>query len=176
MPFIYITLGTIAGRLPKSKAAFRTALAAVADLPVRALLTTGPVMPIADLGPIPANVRIETFVPQAEVLPKATALLCHGGSGTVLGALAAGVPMVVTPLFADQPANARSVEASGAGIAVIDGTADAVREALQKVLSDPTYRSKARQIAAEIAALPSIDEAADALLAMAGAGCQPLAI
>ena len=84
--------------------------------------------------------------------------------------------MVVTPLFADQPANARSVEASGAGIAVIDGTADAVREALQKVLSDPTYRSKARQIAAEIAALPSIDEAADALLAMAGAGCQPLAI
>ena len=176
IPFIYITLGTIAGRLPKSKAAFRTALAAVADLPVTALLTTGPVMPIADLGLIPANVRVETFVPQAEVLPKSNAVLCHGGSGTVLGALAAGVPMVVTPLFADQPANARSVEASGAGIAVIDGTADAVREALQKVLSDPTYRSKARQIAAEIAALPSIDEAADALLAMAGAGCQPLAI
>ncbi len=167
IPFIYITLGTIAGRLPKSKAAFRTALAAVADLPVTALLTTGPVMPIADLGLIPANVRVETFVPQAEVLPRSNAVLCHGGSGTVLGALAAGVPMVVTPLFADQPANARSVAAAGAGLSVTDGTDASLRAALLMVLSDPTYGIRAREIAVEMAAMNSMDAAADALIAIA---------
>jgi UDP:flavonoid glycosyltransferase YjiC (YdhE family) len=166
VPFIYITLGTIAGRLPKSKAAFRMALAAVADLPINALLTTGPVMPIADLGPIPTNVRVETFVPQAEVLPRSDAVLCHGGSGTVLGALAAGVPMVITPLFADQPANAASVAASGAGIAVVDGTADDIRAALQQVLGDPSYRQRAGEIAAEIGALPAMDAAVGALLGL----------
>ena len=167
IPFIYITLGTIAGRLPKSKAAFRTALAAVADLPVTALLTTGPVMPIADLGLIPANVRVETFVPQAEVLPKSNAVLCHGGSGTVLGALAAGVPMVVTPLFADQPANARSVAAAGAGLSVTDGTDASLRAALLMVLSDPSYGIRAREIAVGMAAMNSMDAAADELIAIA---------
>lgn len=167
VPFIYITLGTVAGRLPKSKAAFRTALAAVADLPIHALLTTGPVMPIADLGPIPANVRVEAFVPQSEVLPRSNAVLCHGGSGTVLGALAAGVPMVVTPLFADQPANARSVEDCGAGLSVTDGTEASLRAALMMVLSDPAFGIRAREIAVEMAAMNSMDAAADALIAFA---------
>jgi UDP:flavonoid glycosyltransferase YjiC (YdhE family) len=167
VPFVYITLGTIAGRLPKSKAAFRTALAAVADLPITALLTTGPVMPVADLGPVPANVRVETFVPQAEVFPRCNAVLCHGGSGTVLGALAAGVPMVVTPLFADQPANARSVAAAGAGLSVSDGSEASLRAALLRVLSDPDYRIRAREIAVEMAAMNSMDAAANALIAFA---------
>jgi UDP:flavonoid glycosyltransferase YjiC (YdhE family) len=166
VPFVYITFGTIAGRLPKSQAAFRTALAAVADLQVQALLTLGPVMPRAELGTIPANVTVETYVPQAEVWPKTSAVLCHGGAGTVLGALAAGVPLVVAPMFADQPANARSVDAAGAGIAVVDGTADALRTALQSVLTEPAYRLKARQIADEIAGLNSIEAAADAMLGM----------
>lgn len=168
LPFIYLTLGTVAGRVPKSQAAFRTLLAAVEGLPVRVLLTLGPVMPLAELGPVPANVTVETFVPQAEVLSRATAVLCHGGAGTVLGSLAAGLPLVVTPLFADQPANARSVAASGAGIAVADGTAGDVRAALQQVLAEPAYRQRAGQIAEDIAALPDMDAAARALIAIAG--------
>jgi UDP:flavonoid glycosyltransferase YjiC (YdhE family) len=163
LPLVYMTLGTLAGRSPKSQAAFRTLMTAVADLPLRALMTLGPVMPTAELGPIPANVRVETFVPQADVLCRATAVLCHGGAGTVLGTLAAGLPMVITPLFADQPANATSVAASGAGIAVVDGTAADIRAALEKVLADPTYRQRAREIAAEISALPDMDAAVGTL-------------
>ncbi len=166
LPFVYITFGTLAGRLPKSQAAFRAALAAVADLPIRALLTTGPVMPRSELGSIPANVTVETFVPQADILPRASAVLCHGGAGTVLGTLAAGLPMVVTPLFADQPANARAVDASGAGIAVMDGSADALRAALQKVLSHSSYRKAAASIADEIAGLPGIMDAVDSMLSL----------
>jgi UDP:flavonoid glycosyltransferase YjiC (YdhE family) len=166
LPLVYMTLGTIAGRLPKSQAAFRALVAAVDGLPVRALLTLGPVMPLAELGPVPANVTVKTFLPQAEVLARASAVLCHGGAGTVLGSLAAGMPLVVTPLFADQPANARSVAASGAGIAVVDGTAGDIRAALQQVLADPAYRQRARDIAAEIAALPDMDAATEALLGL----------
>jgi UDP:flavonoid glycosyltransferase YjiC (YdhE family) len=166
LPLVYMTLGTIAGRLPKSQAAFRALVAAVDGLPVRALLTLGPVMPLAELGPVPANVTVETYVPQTDVLARAAAVLCHGGAGTVLGSLAAGVPLVVTPLFADQPANARSVAASGAGIAVVDGTSEDIRAALQQVLADPAYRQRACDIAAEIAALPDMDAAADALLGL----------
>jgi UDP:flavonoid glycosyltransferase YjiC (YdhE family) len=50
------------------------------------------------------------------VVAEAAAVVCHGGSGTVLGTLSAGVPLIVVPLFADQADNARRVEAVGAGL------------------------------------------------------------
>ena len=58
------------------------------------------------------------WVPHAELLPHCAAMVCHGGSGTVRQGLAAGVPLVVLPLFADQPENARLVHGVGAGIAL----------------------------------------------------------
>ena len=60
--------------------------------------------------------HVERFVPQADVFGHASLVVTHGGSGTTLGALAAGLPLVVVPLFADQPDNARRVEAVGAGV------------------------------------------------------------
>ena len=67
---------------------------------------------------IPANLQVEAWVPQAEVFPHTALLVCHGGSGTVLGGLAAGIPQVVLPIRADQPQNAQSVAAIGAGLAL----------------------------------------------------------
>jgi MGT family glycosyltransferase len=165
VPFVYITFGTIAGSTPEAHAVYRAALAAVAALPVHALLTTGPGIEAGRLDTIPANVTVEAWVPQADVLPHATALLCHGGSGTILGGLAAGVPMVVAPLFADQPDNARRIEGAGAGIAVFKPDASSLRAALERVLADAGMRANARRIAEEMAAMPSIDDAMDALLA-----------
>ena len=54
------------------------------------------------LGAVPTNVRVERFVPQADLLARASAVVSHGGAGTVLGAAAHGLPQVVVPLFADQ--------------------------------------------------------------------------
>lgn len=62
------------------------------------------------MGPIPDNTHVEQWVPQGKVLPHAVAVLCLGGSGTVLGALSAGVPLVVCPLFADQSCNGSVIE------------------------------------------------------------------
>ena len=97
---------------------YRGAIDALAGLPVRLLVTVGRDRDPAELGPVPANVRVERWVPQADLMPHVAAMVCHGGSGTVTMGLAGGVPMAVVPLFADQPWNAERVDALGAGIAL----------------------------------------------------------
>ena len=69
------------------------------------------------LGPVPANVHVETFLPQ-QVAMACDVVVCHGGAGTTMAALTRGLPMVVVPLFADQMHNAARVEAMGAGLTV----------------------------------------------------------
>jgi UDP:flavonoid glycosyltransferase YjiC (YdhE family) len=157
-PLVYVTFGTVAGSSSWVRSVYRTALEAIASLPVRALLTTGRGMEEDTLGAIPANVHVEEWVPQRDVVARAAALVCHGGSGTVRGALAAGVPMVVVPLFADQPHNARRVAAVGAGIALPDPDASSLRAAVERVLADADFGRSVRRIADEIAALSSGDE------------------
>lgn len=168
-PLIYITFGTIAGGTHDFRSVYGTALAAVGTLPVRALLTTGPGIEPDMLGPIPANTRVEAWVPQRDVLPHVAALVCHGGSGTVLAALGAGIPLVVVPLFADQPENARRIAAAGAGIALPSPSAAALRAAIENLLAGVDYRRGARKIADELAAMPTIERAVDALVALRAA-------
>lgn len=162
-PFVYATLGTVTGQFEMLQAGYRAALEALAGLPVRALLTIGAALPMATLGEVPPNVHVERFIPQDDVIPHASVVLCHGGSGTMLGALAAGVPTVVTPLFADQPHNAARITAIGTGLGmpVRDTNSEALRHALARVLEEPSFRTAAKDLAREIAALPSIDEAAE---------------
>jgi hypothetical protein len=100
-PLVYVTFGTVLGHLSESHAAYRTALDAVADLPARVLMTVGHAVDPAALVPVPSNTRIERWVPQGDVFPEARLVVCHGGSGTTFGALAAGLPLVICPLFAD---------------------------------------------------------------------------
>jgi UDP:flavonoid glycosyltransferase YjiC (YdhE family) len=167
-PLLYITFGTIVGTSPRLRSVYRTALDAVCDLPVHALLTTGHGLAPDVLGTIPANVQVEAWVPQRDILPHATALVCHGGSGSVLGALAAGVPMVVIPQGADQPDNARRVAAAGAGLDLPAPDAQALRAAIERVLADPELRRGARRIADEMAGMASMESAIAALVGMSG--------
>jgi UDP:flavonoid glycosyltransferase YjiC (YdhE family) len=161
-PLVYLTLGTVMGSMEVMRSAYRVVLDAVASLRCRVLLTTGSQLPPEALGDIPENVHVERFIPQADVLPHAAAVVCHGGSGTVIGALAAGVPLVVAPMFADQPLNAARVAAIGAGLALPPRAASAgdLRAALSRVLGESAFAEAARRVATEIAALPPVDEAA----------------
>ena len=88
---------------------YRTALNATKGLDVRVLLTVGRRFDRSRLGAIPPNVRVEAWVDQANVLDQADLVVCHGGSGTAFGALAAGVPVVAVPLFAE-PVRERSTD------------------------------------------------------------------
>lgn len=106
-------------------------------------------------------------MPQADVLPHTAVLVCHGGSGTVLGGLAAGVPQVVVPLGGDQPANAQRIAAIGAGLALTKPDAETLRAAIRRVLEDEGFRRAAQAVSVEMAGLPGVDTAVAALLALA---------
>jgi UDP:flavonoid glycosyltransferase YjiC (YdhE family) len=159
-PFVYATLGTVTGNMENRRSAYRVMLDALSGLPIRVLLTIGADLPLEALGDVAANVHVERFISQDDVLPHAAAVVCHGGSGTVLGTLAAGVPMVVAPLFADQPFNAERVAVTGAGLAVASPASPTeIRAALSRVLDEGSFEAAARRMAEEIAALPLVDEA-----------------
>ena len=157
-PLVYLTLGTVAPTMDFFPGVYRDAIDALSLLPVRVLVAVGRDRDPRDIGPVGPNVHVARWVPQADVMPHADVLVCHGGSGTVTAGLAAGVPMAVLPLFADQPHNANRVADLGAGIALNDvhGLADAVRT----LIAEPSYRATAREIAAEIEELPTVDAAA----------------
>ena len=164
-PLVYVTFGSVAGSFPQALPAYGVALSAVADLPARVLLTVGRDLDLDALPATPDNVHVERWVPQQDVLAHASAAVVHGGSGSTLGALAAGVPLVVIPLFADQPQNARRVAEVGAGVAVepnredIPATVAPVRAAIGTVLAEPSYRERAEALASELRAEPPVDAA-----------------
>jgi UDP:flavonoid glycosyltransferase YjiC (YdhE family) len=175
-PLVYVTFGTVLGPLPEAPATYRCALDAVAGLPVRALLTVGRATDVASLGPVPGNARVERWVPQEAVLRRAALVVCHGGSGTTFGALAAGVPVVICPLFADQSRNGQAVQAAGAGVvlAASDNAAGglrglgpgdvlSLRERIEEVLREPAYHEAARRIEAEASGVPSLEEVTERL-------------
>ena len=157
-PLVYVTLGTVAGSLPEAAEVYRAALDAVDGLPVRVLVTVGPDGDPASLGALPDNVHVERWVPQSDVLARAALVLCHGGSGTTFGALDVGVPLVVVPLFADQPANGRLVGQAGAGLVSGRG-ADQLRQALLQVLRDDAYRQRAAALGRAMQAQPDLQDA-----------------
>jgi len=173
-----MTFGTVLGHMSIAAGVYRTALSAIGGVPVRALLTLGRQFDRSSLGPIPANVHVEAWVDHTDVLAAADLVVCHGGSGTAFGALAAGVPVVVVPLFADQFENGRRIADGGAGLVVeatettgasvrrLIGQEDAPRIAagITSVLATPSYRRNARRIAAEMASARTGDEVLATLL------------
>jgi UDP:flavonoid glycosyltransferase YjiC (YdhE family) len=180
-PRVYISFGTVLGHMTMAGAVYRTVVAAAADLPGTVLLTLGRTFDPAGLGPVPPHVRVERWVDQAAVVNEADAVVCHGGSGTAFGALAAGVPLVMMPLFADQRTNAARIAAAGAGIAVAPPDTGFDRDgnrpvpvqldaAVETVLAAPTYRAAARRLAIEMASLPTADEALARVSPAAGRG------
>ncbi|MFC5951012.1 glycosyltransferase [Pseudonocardia lutea] len=161
-PLVYLTLGTAFAE----GGVLRTAIAGLGRLPARVLVAAGPRIDAAQVGDLPDSVRVEQWVPQAEVLPHAALVVHHGGSGTTLGALASGVPQLVLPQGADQFDNAEAVVTVGAGRRLLPGeaTVEAVADVAAALLADPGPRASAAGTAREIAAMPSPAEVVAELL------------
>lgn len=128
------------------------------------LLTTGNNVPAGLLAGVPPNVTVREFVPQADVLAHAQLMVCHGGSGTVLCGLAAGVPMVIVPLFADQPDNARCLAAAGLCLRLDDVETSSLRAAISRALADQEMRNRAYAAALGFAQMPTLEQALDRLV------------
>lgn len=154
-PTLLLTLGTVFN--VESGDLLTRLLAALRALPANVLVVTGPAVDPDELGSQPDHVRVERFVPWPAVLPWCDAVVSHAGSGSVMGALTWGLPSVLVPLGADQPHNAARCAALGVA-EVLDPLAadpEAVRAAVERVLGEPAYRTRAARVRDEIAALPA---------------------
>jgi MGT family glycosyltransferase len=119
---------------------------ALRTLQVRGLVTTGPAFDAEALQPAP-NVTVVPSAPHRRVLQHAALVITHGGHGTVMKALAAGVPMVILPHGRDQADTATRVTERGAGITLHrSAAAGAIAEAVRHVLQNDAYRSAAQQL------------------------------
>jgi UDP:flavonoid glycosyltransferase YjiC (YdhE family) len=124
----------------------RRVIEALGTLPVRGIVTTGPAIDTTALNAAP-NVTVLPHAPHREVLRHAAAVVTHGGHGTVVKALAAGVPMVLLPHGRDQGDTAVRVTARGAGIALKrTAQTEAIAAAVTEVLRNPVFQASAQQL------------------------------
>ena len=152
---IYLTLGTVFN--VESGDLFNRLLTGLKTLPINVVVTVGPQIDPQEIGRQPQNVHIEKFIDQWSLLPHCDLVVSHAGSGTVLGALAHGLPMVLVPMGADQPLNAKRCEELKVAQVLdpIESTPEVIREAVSAVRTDLSYRQAAEHIRTEIAALPN---------------------
>jgi len=152
-PVVYVTFGTL---FNANLDLFQLALKALADEPVDVVMTVGRDQDPAELAPFPANTRVEQFVPQAELLPRCSVIVHHGGAGTTFGALAHGVPQVILPQGADNYEHAAMCERAGTAITLEPAMLSPANlaAAVRRVVDNADYAAAGRRCAGEIAAMP----------------------
>ena len=160
-PQVLVTFGTVFNAPRILTPLLRELVASGVDLRV----TTGMLASAADFDITSDHVTFVGFTPLDELLGDIDLVLTHGGAGTTLGSLAAGIPLVITPQGADQLVQADRVAAARAGLTVAPGGSESVAGAVRSVLGDPSFRDNARKVAAQIAALPSPADVASQLAA-----------
>ncbi|MGE3817852.1 MAG: glycosyltransferase [Isosphaeraceae bacterium] len=146
-PLIHATEGTAHHQDPFVLKAVARGLAGRA---VEVVLTTGGrAEPSArDLSTLASNIRVESWVSHDDLLPRCAAFVTTGGAGSVLASLRHGVPMVIVPTRWDKPDNAQRVVEAGAGLRIAPKRCrpQAIREAVERVLAEPSFAENARRL------------------------------
>jgi UDP:flavonoid glycosyltransferase YjiC (YdhE family) len=162
-PVVHATLGTT--EVNRTPGLYEAIISGLRDEPGTLVVAVGDRRDPAEFGPQPPNVIVEQYVSHAALLPYCDVVLTHGGYGAIMACLSLGLPMVVLPVNADQPRNAR--RCADLGVARVIGpeerTPEAIRAATQAVLRDPSYRVNAERVRDEIAAMPGLERAVELL-------------
>ncbi len=156
-PLVYVTLGTVFN--VESGDLFNRIIQAMSSVNADVIVTTGPQIDPAELKDVPSNVVVEQFRPQAEILRACTAVVTHGGSGTLLAALALGLPAAVLPMGADQLDNADRVDDLGVGLVLDPLTAEPldIATAVMILINDDSYRHRVASLATEAESQPPLE-------------------
>jgi UDP:flavonoid glycosyltransferase YjiC (YdhE family) len=159
---IYATLGTVHNKQHRLRKAM---LAALADVPASIVFTTGPGIDLDRVGDPGENIALEPFVPQSLIIPRAHLVVSHAGLGTIIGALYAGVPMVLISIAVDHPVNAERAAALGLArvLDAADCQSERLREAIVEALTDEDLRNRAMEVRDECLSLPEIGKAVEVL-------------
>jgi UDP:flavonoid glycosyltransferase YjiC (YdhE family) len=163
-PGVYVTYGTEFGRM----APWRAILDGLGTVDADVLVTVGGLVDPADLDPIPANIRVDRYVPQHVAIRDADLVVSHGGSGAMLGALGAGLAQLVLPFAADHFENADMLTDAGLARSIEPEDVDAgsIARAVTGLLDDPTVTDGAREVAVELAAMPAPAELVPVLMSL----------
>ena len=164
-PTVLVSMGTVFHR---TAGIYEAVLEGLRDEPVNLMVAAGFDQDPGRFGPQPPNVRLERYLPLSALLPRCDLFVTHGGFNSVKESLAAGVPMVLMPISADQPYSAERCAALGVGVALGPGerSPTAVREAVRTVLAERRYTGRAREVQREMAALPGLEHAVALLEAL----------
>lgn len=159
-PLIYASLGTLQNRIAGM---FRMIAEACDGLDAQLVISTGNGVSPEALGQLPGNPVVVSYAPQLDLLRRSTLAVTHAGLNTVLEALSIGLPMVAIPVTNDQPGIAARVAWVGAGkaIALKHLTSQALRAAVVRVRSDPSYRAAAERVRNSIQAAGGAPRAAE---------------
>ncbi len=146
-PLVLVSFSTM---YQGQETALRRTIEALGALPVRGVVTLGPVLSPADF-PAPDNVTVTARAPHAPILPLAAAVVTHAGHASALRPLMAGAPVVAMPFGRDQPDNAARITERGAGLRLgPDATTEEIAEAVGRVIAEPGFRAAAKALGARI--------------------------
>jgi MGT family glycosyltransferase len=146
----------------------RRVIEALSNRDYRVVVTAGPSVDVGSL-PAAANVHVCASAPHSQLLREATAVVTHAGHGTVIRALAAGVPLLCIPMGRDQNDNAARVVHHGAGLRLsLSAAPRRIQKAVRTLVEQPDYRHRARALGERIAqdarysrAVPLLEEVAE---------------
>ena len=160
---VYVSLGSLGSA---DVALMNRLVAALAETPHRYVVSKGPQHELIELAP---NMTGAEFLPQPAILPEVDLVVTHGGNNTVTEAVHFGKPMVVLPLFWDQPDNAQRVEERGFGVRLPSYEFEdrELHEAIERLLAAPDPRL--RKASARLQRRPGTERAADQIERVAGA-------
>jgi MGT family glycosyltransferase len=148
-PLVLVSFSTM---YQGQETALQRTIEALGTLPVRGVVTLGPVLSPADF-PAPDNVIVTARAPHAPILPLAAAVVTHAGHASALRPLMAGAPVVAMPFGRDQPDNAARITERGAGLRLNqDASVEEIAAAVGRVIAEPSFRAAARALGARIAA------------------------
>jgi MGT family glycosyltransferase len=154
-PVLYITMGSTG--LP---AFFHRAVGAFGGTEYQCMVTTARMV---DLSGAPRNFHVTDYAPGGKLMARADVVVCHGGNGTIYQALRSGVPIIGIPAHVDQEFNLDRVVDLGVGVKLSERRPSKgdLQAAVRRVLTDPSYRQRARQLAKAFRDHPGAPRAAE---------------
>jgi len=161
---VYASLGTL---FNTGIAFYRHCFEAWGGQDLQVILAIGTHICPESRGVVPSNFIVQPYVPQLDVLPRATVFVTHGGMNSVNESLYYGVPVVVIPQMSEQELVERRVEELGAGLylAKKEATPEKLRESVQRLLTESRFRQRAAQVGVSLRAAGGVTGAADAIRA-----------
>ncbi len=165
-PTVYLTMGTIFNEVER----FRAILEGLGSADANVVATVGHGTDPQILGLQPDNVHVARYIPQAQVLRHSQVMVSHAGSGALIGAMRAGVPLLAVPQGADQFMNAERIAGAGLGLRLLpdEVTPDRVRDSIARLLEDARYAATASVFRAEIEGMPEPDTVVGMLATLVG--------